>query len=96
MELLYDTIYYLYDASGIKLDKIVTGVGIEESTWYVGEIIYDDSNIDYILTLHQALFSRIFKSVSKMLLKHTNWWLIITKINGRYSKNNYLGFFRNL
>lgn len=49
-----------------------------------------------ILTLHQALFSGIFKSVSKMLLKHTNWWLIITKINGRYSKNNYLGFFRNL
>ena len=45
-----DTIYYLYDASGMKLGKIVTGIGTEEATWYVGEIIYDDSNIDYILT----------------------------------------------
>ena len=45
-----DTIYYLYDAAGVKLGKIVAGVGTEEATWYVGEIIYDDSNIDYILT----------------------------------------------
>ncbi len=46
----YDSIYYIYDASGQKLKKEVYDSIYQTDYWYIGDIIYKDNTLDYILT----------------------------------------------
>ena len=45
-----NTIAYIYDASGIKLQKKVTESGTEKITDYVGGIVYEDGARKFVNT----------------------------------------------
>ncbi len=46
-----DTIFYVYDASGVKLKKMVSENGtVTEEIDYIGELVYKNDTLDFILT----------------------------------------------
>ena len=45
-----NTIAYIYDATGTKLQKIVTESGMPKTTDYVGGIVYEDNTRKFLST----------------------------------------------
>ena len=44
-----DTVRYIYDAAGTKISKELVQSGVISYTDYIGNFVYKDGNLDYIL-----------------------------------------------